>query len=345
MNRERLFEECARLASGKGNGAVASVGRRRGSLPMSATAKMVVTCDGARFGTVGGGCLEAEITERALEVAQSRIPAISEHTLNSDLAGDYGLTCGGTAMMFIEPVYADQVLASVYGESAALLLRGERGVLVTGPDWSAGVQKVLVKAGGVIGSGDERLSAAASRINPLREEPELDDTLLVEPLVGAPRLVVFGGGHVGAKVAQAAAFAGWRVTVADDRPEFADPVRLPFAERTLVCDYGSLSENLGIDAATYIVICTRGHQHDALIAEQVARLDTRYLGMLGSRRKVALTWKMLESWGVPAARLALVHAPIGMAIGADTPEEIAISVVAEMIAVRRSEGGRRGVKE
>jgi len=311
---------------------------------MSATAKMVVTSDGARFGTVGGGCLEAEITERALLVAQSRKPAISEHTLNSDLAGDYGLTCGGTAMMFIEPVYADEVLASVYEDCAALLTRGERGVLVTGSDWSTGIQKVLVKAGCITGAGDAGLSAAASRINPLREEPELNDTLLVEPLASAPRLIVFGGGHVGAKVAQAAAFAGWRVTVADDRPEFADPVRLPFAERTLVCDYGNLPKNLGIDAASYVVICTRGHQHDALIAEQVSRLDTRYLGMLGSRRKVALTWKMLEAWGVPADRLTLVHAPIGMAIGADTPEEIAISVVAEMIAVRRADGGRRGVK-
>ncbi len=344
MNRKTLFQECARLASGSGTGAVASVGRRRGSLPMSATAKMVVTTDGARFGTVGGGCLEAEITERALEVAQSRMPAVSEHTLNSDLAGDLGLTCGGTAVMFIEPVYGDEVLASVYGECAALLTRGERGVLVTGSDWSAGIQKILVKAGGVTGAGDERLGEAAERINPLREEPELRDTLLVEPLVGAPRLVVFGGGHVGAKVAQAAAFAGWRVTVAEDRPELADPVRLPLAERTLVCDYGNLPENLGIDAATYVVICMRGHQHDALIAEQVSRRDTRYIGMLGSRRKVALTWKILASWGVPAERLALVHAPVGMAIGADTPEEIAISIVAEMIAVRRAEGsGRRAM--
>ena len=344
MNRERLFQECARLASGSGTGAVASVGRRRGSLPMSATAKMVVTSDGARFGTVGGGCLEAEITERALEVALSRAPVVSEHTLNSDLAGDYGLTCGGTAVMFIEPVYGDPMLASVYEDCARLLARGERGVLVTGSDWSAGIQKVLVRAGGVTGAGEEKLGAAAARISPLREEPELRDSLLVEPLVGAPRLVVFGGGHVGAKVAQAAAFAGWRVTVADDRPEFADPVRLPFAERTLVCDYSNLPENLNIDAATYIVICTRGHQHDALIADQVSRRDTRYLGMLGSRRKVALTWRMLESWGVPAERLALVHAPVGMAIGADTPEEIAISIVAEMIAVRRAEGGGRNAK-
>ncbi|MGI9077664.1 MAG: XdhC family protein [Gemmatimonadaceae bacterium] len=336
MNRERLFEECARLASGSGTGAVASVGRRRGSLPMSATAKMVVTAGGARFGTVGGGCLEAEITERALEVAQSRIPAVSEHTLNSDLAGDYGLTCGGTAAMFIEPVYGNEVLASVYGECAALLTRGERGVLVTGSDWSTGIQKILVRAGSVTGTGGEKLAAEAARVDSLREEPELRDNLLVEPLAGAPRLVVFGAGHVGARVAQAAEFAGWRVTVADDRPEFADPVRLPFAERTLVCDYGNLPEELGIDAATYVVICTRGHQHDALIAEQISRRDTRYLGMLGSRRKVALTWRLLESWGVPPERLALAHAPVGMAIGADTPEEIAISVVAEMIAVRRA---------
>lgn len=309
---------------------------------MSATAKMLITASGARFGTVGGGCLEAEIIERSQAVLASRVPAVSEHSLNAELAGDYGLTCGGTAVMFIEPVFVDATLAEVYAECAALLARGERGELVTALDWSHGPRKALIVGDHAVGSTDGDLVEAASSYEPAREEPLLSDSLLVERVGGAPRLIVFGGGHVGARVAEAASFAGWRVTVVDDRPEFADSSRMPFVEHTVVCDFHALPATLDIDSATYVVVATRGHQHDAMIVEQVARLDTRYLGMLGSRRKVALTWELLERWGVPADRLGMVHAPVGLAIGADTPAEIAISVVAEMIAARREGTRRRG---
>jgi xanthine dehydrogenase accessory factor len=309
---------------------------------MSGTAKMLVTARGARHGTVGGGCLEAEITERALEVASTRAPAISEHTLTSELAGDYGLTCGGTAVMFIEPVYGDDTLASVYEACASALSAGRRAVVVTDPAWDEGVQKVLLTGDRVIGNTSSAMQDAAASLDPRSELPMLCGRILVEPLVGKPRLIVFGGGHVGARVVEAAAFAGWRVTVVDDRAEFADPARHPAAESTVACDYHDLPPTLGIDADTYVVVATRGHQHDAVVVEQLARLDTRYLGMLGSRRKVVLTWKLLEAQGISRARLDEIHAPVGLSIGADTPEEIAISVVAELVATRRSGSRRRG---
>jgi xanthine dehydrogenase accessory factor len=342
MTHSRIFAECARLADGAGAGALASVARRRGSLPMSATAKMLVTASGARVGTVGGGCLEAEIIERALEVIERRRPAISEHTLNSELAGDYGLTCGGTALMFIEPVIPDPLLAAVYRECAGVLGRGERAMLATGADWSAGADKLLVTPAGAVGAGGARLREVLDAATAADEEQRFDDGIFAERIMGAPRLIVFGGGHVGAKVAEAATFAGWRATVVDDRPDFASSTRFPFAERTVVADFHDLPETLGIDRDTYVVVATRGHHHDALIVEQLATRQFRYLGMLGSRRKVALTWRLLEASGVPAERLAQIHAPVGLSIGADTPEEIAISVVGEMIAVRRAGSRRRG---
>jgi xanthine dehydrogenase accessory factor len=343
MSLQTVLAECARLAGGAGAGALASVARRRGSLPMSATAKMLVTASGARLGTVGGGCLEAEITERALEVIERRTPAVSEHTLNAELAGDYGLTCGGTAVMFIEPVFTDPLLASIYGECVALLGRGERAMMASGLDWSAGPEKGLLMADARwIGSEHPRLRTLVDAARRAGEEQRYEGEIFAELVAGAPRLIVFGGGHVGARVAEAAAFAGWRVTVVDDRPDFADASRLPFAERTVVCDFHDLPATLGADADSYVVVATRGHQHDALIAEQLARRDLRYLGMLGSRRKVALTWRLLAAAGVPEARLEAIHAPIGLSIGADTPEEIAVSIVAEMIAVRRAGSRRRG---
>ena len=342
MTASAILGECARLAAGGGTGALATVARRSGSLPMSATAKMLVTTSGGRIGTVGGGCLEAEITERAIEVAERRRPAISEHTLNSELAGDYGLTCGGTAVMFIEPVFGDATLASVYDACATALSTGRRAVVVTESVWSDAIHKALLVGDDVVGFVSADMRAAASSLDPRSELPLLARGILVEPLVDKPRLVVFGGGHVGARVADAAAFAGWRVTVVDDRAEFADPARHPSAESTVACAYHDLSPTLGIDSDTYVVVATRGHQHDAVVVEQVARMPTRYLGMLGSRRKVALTWKLLEGQGIPRERLDQIHAPVGLSIGADTPEEIAISVVAELVAMRRAGSRRRG---
>lgn len=337
-----ILTECARLAAGGGEGALATVARRRGSLPMSATAKMLITTRGARLGTVGGGCLEAEITERALEVASARAPAITEHTLTSELAGDYGLTCGGSAVMFIEPVYGDDTLAAVYDACVSALSKGSRAVVVTEAPWEDGAHKALFAAGQVTGRTSPAMRGAVASFDARSELPVLSGHVLAEPLVGKPRLVVFGGGHVGARVADAAAFAGWRVTIVDDRAEFADPARHPVAEATVACDYHDLPPTLAIDADTYVVVATRGHQHDAVVVEQLARIDTRYLGMLGSRRKVALTWKLLEGQGIPRARLDEIHAPVGLSIGADTPEEIAISVVAELVATRRSGSRRRG---
>ena len=322
-----ILAECSRLASGAGVGALASVVRRRGSLPMSSTAKLLVSAGGARFGTVGGGCLEAEVIERCLDVIERRRPTISEHELNAELAGDYGLTCGGVATIFVEPVFADAMLSGIYAGAVATVANGGRAVMTTSLDWSSGPRKML--------------SAPSAGLD-LDTLPLLRDDTIVELVSGAPRLVVFGGGHVGAAIARAAQAAGWRVTVVDDRADFADRVRHPTAERCVTCDWHDLPPTLGLDDATWCVVATRGHQHDALIVDQLARRDLRYLGMLGSRRKVALTWRLLGNWGVPRDRLDAVHAPIGLAIGADTPEEIAVSVVAEMIAVRRSASRRRG---
>ena len=356
MSLSEILAECARIAagsSGAGAAALASVAKRHGSLPMSATAKLLVTAGGARIGTVGGGCLEAEIIERAHDVLQSRVPALSSHSLNAELAGDYGLTCGGTAELFIEPVFSDERLAAIYAEASALMARGERALMATGVDWSDGIVKAIVPVDGdrdgsgrrpnsLVGADDDRVRSALDEFDSSSELPSLANGVLVEPVSGKPRLVVFGAGHVGARVAEAAAFAGWRVTVADDRADFADARRLPFAERVVTCEFHDVSSAVHLDADTYVVIATRGHQHDVVLAGQLVPRALRYLGMLGSRRKVAMTAKVLREWEIAEDAIARVHAPVGISIGADTPEEIAVSVVAEMIAVRRAGSRRRG---
>ena len=342
MTRPAVLVECARLASGAGAGALASIARRRGSLPMSATAKLLVTASGARIGTVGGGCLEAEVIERAMDVLERRVPALTTHSLNNELAGDYGLTCGGTAEIFIEPVFPDPVLARAYDEANALVARGERGVMVTGLDWSNGPRKLAVGLSGPHDGAEHSLVEAARALDANAEQPVWLDGVLVEPIIGRPRVVVFGAGHVGARVAEAASFAGWHVTIVDDRADFADAGRLPFADRVVTCEFHDVLSSTRFDADTYVVIATRGHQHDAIIAAQIAPKSLRYVGMLGSRRKAALTAKQLRDWDVTEEAVARIHAPVGVSIGADTPEEIAVSVVAEMISVRRAASTRRG---
>ncbi|HEY3287966.1 MAG TPA: XdhC family protein [Gemmatimonadaceae bacterium] len=347
MSLAAILNECSRLAAGAGVGALASVVRRRGSLPMSATAKLLVTAEGARFGTVGGGCLEADIMEQALGVCERRVPLCTSHTLNAELAGDYGLTCGGTADVFIEPIVPNPALAALYAQAANVVARGDRAVLVTARTWPDGAaRKLLVTAQGEYDAGaDAAMHAAARAVDPSRDEPALGDDFVVEALVGAPRLVVFGAGHVGARICEAAAFAGWRVTVIDDRGEFADATRHPRAEQVLVCDFSDVSA-AAVAPTDCVVICTRGHQHDALIAEQVAPLRPRFLGMLGSRRKAALTRDALRGWGVDEEAIARIVCPVGLDVGADTPEEIAISVVGQLVAVRRQTvEGRRWTVE
>jgi xanthine dehydrogenase accessory factor len=340
MSRPAVLAECARLASGAGAGALASIARRRGSLPMSATAKLLVTASGARVGTVGGGCLEAEVIERAMDVLERRVPALSTHSLNNELAGDYGLTCGGTAEIFIEPVFPDEALAAAWNAANAIIARGDRGVMLTTMDWSAGPRKRALMPGADLADPD--LAAALQALDPASEEPLWVNGILAEPIVGRPRVVIFGAGHVGARIAEAASFAGWHVTVIDDRADFADPSRLPFADRVVTCEFHDVLSATRFDADTYAVIATRGHQHDTVIAAQLAPRPLRYRGMLGSRRKTALTAKQLRGWDVTDEQIARMHAPVGISIGADTPEEIAVSVVAEMITVRRAGTSRRG---
>jgi xanthine dehydrogenase accessory factor len=213
--------------------------------------------------------------------------------------------------------------------------------MVTALDWSNGPRKIVTSAQAPAGT-DRELQALAKSLDAFATEPLFSDGFLTEPIVGRPRLVVFGAGHVGARIAEVASIAGWHVTVVDDRADFADPTRLPFADRVVTCEFHDVMASARFDADTYVVIATRGHQHDAVIASQVVPKPLRYVGMLGSRRKAALTSKQLREWNVTDASIAQIHAPVGVSIGADTPEEIAVSVVAEMIAVRRSSSSRRG---
>jgi len=314
-----VWRAAADLARAGTTGAIATVARVRGSTPVPSGTKMLVGAAGRLIGSVGGGCVEADVIGAALEAQARRRPALVTHHLNADLAGDLGLSCGGTVDIFVEPLVADDAYIRVLEAAAG----AESGVVRTAVAWEA--------AGPV--KSFEPLPPDAPRGEPATLSR--DGRFVVERLIAAPRVFVFGAGHVGAAIGRGAAAAGFRVIVIDDRAEYADPARFDSGIAVLAADVEAALDRYPLNAADAVVIATRGHRNDALILERVATSPAGYVGLLGSRRKKVVVTKGLTAAGVPARALKRVRVPVGLAIGAVTPEEIAVSVVAELIAWRR----------
>ena len=310
-----VWRAAAELARAGAGGALATVARTTGSTPVPVGTKMVIGPAGRLEGTVGGGCVEADVIAAAIDAPA---PRILTHHLNADVAGDLGLSCGGTVDIVVEPLVA----VPGYIQALEQVASASAGIVTTGLDWSAGPDKQF----------DPRAVDPGEPAASLSE----DRRTLVERLALAPRIIVFGAGHVGTAIAMAAATAGFRVVVVDDRPEFADPARFPASVTVRSVPAHDALDRFAITAADAVVIATRGHRHDALILERVAQSTASYVGLLGSRRKKAVVTKALTAAGVASEALERVRVPVGLPIGAVTPEEIAVSVVAELIAWRRS---------
>lgn len=252
-----IFEEIARLRRVGEKCALATIVQVRGSIPSYETAKLLVRADGSFVGTVGGGCVEADVWAAAREAMETGRARHLSFTLNEDVAYDNGLICGGQLDVFVEPILP----------------------------------------------------------------PE--------------RAVIFGAGHISKSLAEVATLAGFAVTVADDRENFANRERFPRADRVVAGEYEALFPELGINENSWLIIVTRGHRDDMRILRLAVDTPARYIAMIGSRRKVISILRELQNEGIPAEKFERVFAPMGLEIGAVTPEEIAISVVAEMIALRR----------
>src|SRR5262245_6834393 len=315
MNIWRAAADLARTGT---RAALATVARVRGSTPVPAGTKMLVGPEGRLIGTVGGGCVEADVIGAALDAQLRHRPALGPHHLNADLAGDLGLSCGGTVDIFIEPLLADQTYVRVLETAAA----AESGLVRTATDWSNGPVKTFGPLSPVVFAAAATLTA--------------DGRFMEERLMATPRVFVFGAGHVGTAIANAATAAGFRVVVVDDRAEYADAARFANGTAVMIGDVEAALARYPLTSADAVVIATRGHRNDAVILERVATSPAGYVGLLGSKRKKAVVTKGLTAAGVPAKSLQRVRVPVGLAIGAVTPEEIAVSVVAELIAWRRS---------
>ena len=316
-----VWQAAADLVRQSRSGALATVARARGSTPVPAGTKMLVGAEGRLIGSVGGGCVEADVIGAAIDAQARRRPTLLTHHLNADLAGDLGLSCGGTVDIFVEPLLADDAYLHVLERAAS----AESGLVRTATEWGKGPVKTFKS----LAKGLARGAAAATLTR--------DGRFVEERLISSPRVLIFGAGHVGAAIARAANGAGFRVVVIDDRSEYADPSRFDAGITVLAADIDNALARYSLTSGDAVVIATRGHRNDAEILARVATSRAGYVGLLGSRRKKIVVSKGLKAAGVPAKSLQRVRVPVGLPIGAVTPEEIAVSVVAELIGWRRGE--------
>lgn len=256
--RMDIYEEIVKLRREGRRGAVATIVNVRGSIPSFKTAKMLVRDDGSMVGTIGGGCVEADVWQAARQVMEEERPRTLTFNLNQDPKYDTGLVCGGTLDIFIEP-------------------------------------------------------------------------LLPQAL-----LYIFGAGHVSVSLYKIAKDVGFSVTVVDDRTTYANRERFPEAQDVIAEDFDHALARLAPTESAYIVIVTRGHRDDMRVLRWAVQTKARYVGMIGSKRKTIGIFRELQKEGLPASLFERVYAPVGLDIGASTPEEIAVSITAELIAVRRN---------
>jgi len=256
-----VFEEIVRLRVLGQKCALATIVEVRGSIPSFETAKLLVREDGSMVGTIGGGCVEAEVWAAAREVIDTGKSRTMSFNLGQDAAYDNGLICGGQLQVFVECV------------------------------------------------------------NP------------------QPSVLVFGGGHISKSLAKVLDIAGFAVSIVDNREAFANRERFPEAREVYAEEYEEIFTKLNITSSTYIVIVTRGHRDDMRVLRWAITTPACYVAMIGSKRKTIAVVRELEKEGLPAEAFERLHAPMGLEIGAISPEEIAISVAAEMIAVRRDPEG------
>ena len=348
---KRLLEEGETLA-------VASIVSTLGSTPREVGAQMVVTASGEILGTVGGGCGEAEVIREAVEVIRSRRPRMVKVELMDDIESDSPAVCGGILNVFVEPWWnepgsgtciqlADELLrvqkegaaavvATVIHADARDAAAGEKCFIRDGAVRAANIRnEELLQA--VLKEAEVRLRREESRqvaLNLPGTDRKSDVFFQVIPAVR--KAVIVGAGHLAIPLVQFIKILGFHVTVVDDRVLFANRSRFPEADEILVGDMASTLRQMTITPQTYIVLITRGHQFDEPCLREVIHSPAKYIGMIGSRRRVKACFiRFRDEEGVPEELLKRVYAPIGLDINAESPEEIALAIAAEMVKVRK----------
>jgi xanthine dehydrogenase accessory factor len=313
---------------------LAAIVRNSGSAPRTSGARMLMLVDGTSVGSIGGGALEGTCQAKAGKLfLDSRSFAELNFELNASSAADAGMLCGGAVSVLLHRV--DSASLDLFRQIHNEYMEGKRPVLLTMLPTHGRPPRLMSL--GNLDSSDLPEGLRAEILRKTRRMPFLvncgNQEIFIEPLVHPGRVHLVGAGHVALATAQLAAFVGFEVVVMDDRAEFASTNRYPQAREVRVLDtFNNCFAGLGPD--DYVIIVTRGHMHDREVLAQALRTRAGYVGMIGSRRKRDAIYTSLRGEGFTEADFKRVHCPIGLAIGADTPEEIALCIMAELVQVR-----------
>jgi xanthine dehydrogenase accessory factor len=349
-----IFSEIVRLLGSGTPAALATIIQVSGSSPRGLGAKFLVPKDGPTIGSVGGGCLEAEVWQEAMDSIKRSQSSLMRFTLDDENMADAGLICGGTVSILIEPLQSDEVTQlKIYKRIKEMREVGERGILAS--IVSRGDSTISPKGSKILfGTGGEKWGALTegeifesqlrrwcTENNPktlkLQSFERSDGhpiEVLLEPIEPNPTMYIFGAGHIALALSPLGKMADFRVVVIDDRPMFANQERFPDADEVLMESFERVFDKLQINPQSYIVIVTRGHLYDGDVLEQAIKTRAGYIGMIGSKKKIALLYKGLIDRGIQKDLLKRVFAPIGIDIHSETPEEIAISITGQLIKVR-----------
>jgi len=347
------------LESGRSS-VLATIIRLTGSGPRGVGTKFLILEDGSYVGTIGGGLLEAQVIAGAKEVFATRKPSRLSFNLRGIDVAKSEMICGGQMEVFLEPLIPKRIdQARLLKTVLDVQKRGGSGIMATLVDvarWKEGeTPKLFFKPGEerlgalsnfkeienrLLGEAPGLLKARKAALLAYQDSEGNAVEVFAEPLVSEPTLYVFGAGHVSLQIVPLAAQVGFRTVVIDDRPDFADAKKFPEAAEVQQYPFEGVLQQLPVNEASYLVIVTRGHIHDKTVLAQCLKTDAKYIGMIGSRRKIAMVYENLREEGFTQKDIDRVHAPIGIDIGAETPEEIAVSIVAELISVRAGRGDK-----
>ncbi|MBW2252081.1 MAG: XdhC family protein [Deltaproteobacteria bacterium] len=347
---ENSFKDIYKLLQEGQKIVLASIVRQVGSSPRTIGTKCIVLEDGTIKGTIGGGLLEHQVMERAKESLKEGKTAIIHFQLTGDEVAKSDMLCGGVVDVYLEPLFPENAVAGkIFKRISSFINEGRKGVLLTlvsdGIKSEDETIRLLIEEDGsktgelrtVSEEDKERLTKFLEIKTPkLTEFEKGKESVFVEPLRPYDILYLFGAGHVSTFVASLANMVGFRVIVIDDRKEFANKERFKEADELIVLPFSEVFEKINISSSSYIAIITRGHIHDLNVLREALKNSGGYIGMIGSKRKREKIYEALMDEGVSDERLKQVHSPIGIDIDAETPEEIAVSIVAELIRVRAS---------
>ena len=354
-----VYTEAANLARENREFVLATVVNTKGSTPQKPGATLLVRADGSTVGTLGGGCVEGDIWFAAKEALRERTgPIFKDYYLNEDIAARDGLVCGGSMYFYIEPFEQSTEVSDLSSQIENAFEGGESiavATVVNPKTLELGARLTVAEDGTVTGTlGNATTDALAvkiaNKVMPLGKADHVvtneGDEIYVAAFTSPATLVLVGGGHVNLQVAKIAQMLGFRVFVTDDRPEFANRERFTMAEQTNVAPYDKGLDAFHITKNTAIVIGSRGHHFDDLATEAAVRTSATYVGLLGSKRKTVMIYEALLKRGITPERLKQVHSPVGLDLGGRNPEEIAVSIMAEIIAFRHDRpGGAMKIEE